>query len=186
MGGRFFCPLTEKSDSGEASVNFSTDIDYEWQNRSRQRAEEAAGANRKQAVHYRTVGPGVWNPSYPCHAEAGRNDHPRPDTQQHGFSRLWQGRQRAFSNYSRQHQRRRTDTQGRKRPLHHWGRDCVPSLLYGGPISINLHSLGKVMTIFRKERCAQIGSYLVRGAQTYGARGHVSLLASAQPICVRK
>ena len=26
LGGRFFCPLTEKSDSGEASVNFSTDI----------------------------------------------------------------------------------------------------------------------------------------------------------------
>ena len=120
MAGAFFCPLTEKSDSGEASVNFSTDIDYEWQDRSRQRAEEAAGANRKQAVRYRTAGPSFRNPSYPCHAAAGRNDHPRPDTQQHGFSCLRQGGQRAFSNYSRQHRRRRTDTQGCAGPFHHW------------------------------------------------------------------
>ena len=119
IGRALFCPLTEKSDSGEASVNFSTDIDYEWQNRSRQRAEEAAGANRKQAVHYRTAGQGVWNPSYPCHAEAGRNDHSRPNTQQHGLPCLRQGGQRAFANHSRQHQRRRTDTQGCTGPLHH-------------------------------------------------------------------
>ena len=41
-----------------------------------------------------------WYPSHSCHAEAGCNDHPRPDTQQHGFPCLRQGGQRAFSNHS--------------------------------------------------------------------------------------
>ena len=71
---------------------------------------------------------GVRHTPYSCHAETGRNNHPRPDTQQHGFPGLRQSGQRAFSNHSRQHQRRRTDTQGRARPLHHRGWRSVSRL----------------------------------------------------------
>lgn len=82
----------------------------------------------KQALHHRAAGAGVRHPSHSCHAEAGCDHHPRSDTQQHGFPCLRQGGQRAFSNYSRQHRRRRSDTQGCTGPFHHRRRYGVSRL----------------------------------------------------------
>ena len=75
-----------------------------------------------------TARAGIWYPSHSCHAEAGCNDHPRPDTQQHGFPCLRQGGQRTFANHSRQHQRRRTDSKGCARPFHYRRRYGVSRL----------------------------------------------------------
>ena len=80
---------------------------------------ETAEQPIQRLVHHRAAGAGVWYPPYSCHAETGCNDHPRPDTQQHGFPCLRQGGQRTFANHTRQHQRRRTDTQGCAWPFHH-------------------------------------------------------------------
>ena len=41
-------------------------------------------------VYKRQAGTGIWYSSHSCHAEAGCDHHPRPDTQQHGFPCLRQ------------------------------------------------------------------------------------------------
>lgn len=58
----------------------------------------------------------------------GRQYSPRSDQEQPGFPGMRQGGQCPLSNHSGQHQRRRTDTQGRKGPLHHGRWDSVPGL----------------------------------------------------------
>ena len=53
---------------------------------------------------------------------------PGQNQEQHGFPGMRQGRKRIVRYHPGQHQRRRTDTQGRKGPFHHRGWDCVPGL----------------------------------------------------------
>lgn len=90
--------------------------------------KERAGADRKQAVYHSEAGAGLWDSPDSFHPEAGRRCDSGSDQKQSGFPGVRQGGQCAFSNHPGQHQRRRTDTQGRKGPLHHRRRDSVPGL----------------------------------------------------------